>query len=126
MHPLHEKISVAIISGPVDKTPEDVYYSFVFDEAYRLAQKGVNVHIIRERFEEDTFPYGIAFHGLGRKIDPGALSYTIRNLNVYSPMSLFRKPTSVYWENLYATNVFRVVINNDINLIHAHFAYPEG
>jgi len=32
-----KKISVAIVSAYVGKTPKDIDYSFVFDEAYRLA-----------------------------------------------------------------------------------------
>ena len=32
-------LSVVVIAAYVGKTPEDVAYSFVFDEAYRLAKE---------------------------------------------------------------------------------------
>jgi glycosyltransferase involved in cell wall biosynthesis len=121
-----KKISVAIISGPVGKTPEDIPYSFVFDEVYRLAKRGVNVHVIRSKIEGDSFSYGINYHGIEKKIDHRALIMGVRNIAWYPPISLLRKPTTLYWENLYALNVSRVIERNNIDLIHAHFAYPEG
>jgi glycosyltransferase involved in cell wall biosynthesis len=116
--------SLAIISASVGKTPKDISYSFVFDEAYRLAQKNLDVHIIRSKFEEDSYSYGISFHGV--KSNPKALALTVKNLSIYPTTSLLRKPTSIYWENLYATNVSKIVKKYNISLIHAHFAYPEG
>ena len=34
-----KRLSVALISGPVGKTPEDIAYSLVFHEAYKLAER---------------------------------------------------------------------------------------
>jgi glycosyltransferase involved in cell wall biosynthesis len=121
-----KKLSVAIISGSVGKTPDDTTYSFVFDEAYRLAQKGVEVHVIRSKVEGDSISYGIHYHGIERKYDVYALNLLARNFKRYPALSLIRKPTALYWENLYALNVARVVEKYDVSLIHAHFAYPEG
>jgi len=121
-----KKVSVALISESVGKTPEVIASSFVFDEAYRLAKKGINVHIIRSKIEEDSYSYGIYFHGEKTKVDSQAIELIMRNLLLYPIVSLFRKPTSIYGENRYALNVSRVIEKNDIDLIHAHFAYPEG
>jgi hypothetical protein len=120
------RLSVAVISGPVGKTPEDVTYSFVFDEVYRLAKRGVNVHVIRSKIEGDSLSHGIHYHGIERKIDPKTLGMLVRNVTCYPPISLWRKPTALYWENLYALNVSRVIEKSNVDLIHAHFAYPEG
>lgn len=122
----NRKISVGIISHVVGKTPEVLSRSFVFDEAYKLVHKGIDVHVIRSNFEKDSFLYGINYHGLDRKIDPRTLGFIVKNLNVYMPLSLLRRPTLIYWENLYAINVSKVVKKYNIDLIHAHFAYPEG
>jgi len=122
----HRAISVAVVSGPVSQTPEDIAYSFVFDEAYRLAKKGINVHIVRSKIEKDSFSYDMHFHGIERRIDNGAIRLMSRTLSLYPPISLLRKPTSIYWEALYAESVSRVVEKNNVDLIHAHFAYPEG
>jgi len=123
---MDEGLSVAVISGPVGKCPEDVTYSFVFDEVYRLARKGIDIHVVRSRMEKDSISYGIHFHGIKRKIDPQALNMIVRNFTSYPPISLLRKPTTLYWENLYALNVSKIIEKNKIDLIHAHFAYPEG
>jgi len=37
-----------------------------------------------------------------------------------------RRPKLIFFENLYALNVARIIEKHDIDLIHAHFAYPEG
>jgi len=123
---INKKLSIAVISGPIGKTPEDITYSFVFDEVYRLAQRGIEVHVIRSKIEGESMSYGIHFHGIGRRYDFQAFNFLARNITCYSPISLIRKPTALYWENLYASNVVKVVEKNDLNLIHAHFAYPEG
>jgi glycosyltransferase involved in cell wall biosynthesis len=118
--------SVAIISSFVGKTPKGIAHSFVFDEAFRLAHRGIDVHIIRYKVDDDSYSYGIKYHGLEKKIDLRALKFFIGNLGVYPPISLLRKPTLIYHENLYALNTLRVVKKDNIDLIHAHFAYPEG
>ena len=59
-----DAISVAVISGPIPKDFSNPYYSFVFDEVYRLAKRGLNVHAIRGSTEKDSVSHGIHFHGL--------------------------------------------------------------
>lgn len=123
---MNKDLSVAIISGAVGKSPEDITYSFVFDEAYRLAQREIEVHVIRSKIEEKFTSYGIRFHGIEKKIDIQAVNLFLRNIIDYPLIFLLRKPTSIYWKNLYASNVSKVTEKNNIDLIHAHFAYPEG
>jgi glycosyltransferase involved in cell wall biosynthesis len=123
---LGKGLSVVLISGSVGKTPEDITYSFVFDEAYRLAKRGVEVHVVRAKIEGESISYGIHFHGMRKKYDAQALNFLATNITCYSLISLLRNPKSIYFENLYALNVLKVVERNDISLIHAHFAYPEG
>jgi glycosyltransferase involved in cell wall biosynthesis len=120
------KISVGIISAVIGKTPEEIANSFVFDEAYRLARKGIDVHVIRRRVEREAPSYSIHFHGLERKVDVRAVESMLENLHVYPPVSLLRNPARIYWENVYAVNVSKVIRENKIDLIHAHFTYPEG
>jgi len=98
-------LSVAVISEYVGKTPEEITYSFVFDEVYRLAKKGVNVHVVRGKIEGDSISYGINFHGIKKLIDPQALNMLMGNIMFYPPISLLRNPIYLYWENLYALNV---------------------
>ncbi len=121
-----KKLSVIIIASSLGKTPEYVPYSFIFDEACRLANSGVEVHVIRSKYENDFFSYGMHHHSLRRKSNPEAIRFMFENIPKYPPASLLRRPKSIYWENLYALNVSKVVINNDVDLMHAHFAHPEG
>jgi len=123
---MKKAISVAVISSSVGKAPRDIAYSFIFDEAHRLANRGVNVYVVRSKIEKDSLSYGIHFHGIEKKIDSQALNALMRNITYYPPVSLLRKPAALYWENLYASNVSRVIGKNNINLVHAHFIYPEG
>lgn len=121
-----EKLSIAIISASIGKTPKAVQSSFVFDEARRLAIKGVNVHIIRSKIELESLSYGLHFHGIERKIDFRSIGLMLRNLPIYPKISLLRNPAFIYWENVYTSNVLKVIESNGIDLIHAHFAYMEG
>jgi L-malate glycosyltransferase len=121
-----KKPSVAVISGTVGKSPDDIGYSFVFDEALAISKQGVNVHVIRSRYEKDFFSNGMHFHGLKRKFEPVSLSFFLRSLRTYPGLSFLWKPQGIYWETLYAVNACRAIERNEIDIIHAHFAYPEG
>jgi len=98
----------------------------VFDEVYRLAQRGIEVHVIRSKMEKESMSYGIHFYGIERKIDIQAAALLLKNITNYPPISFLRNPKRLYWESLYSLNVSRVMERNNIDLIHAHFAYPEG
>jgi len=123
---MDKEISVAVISEPVGKSPEEVTCSFVFDEVYRLAKKGINMHVIRSKIEGGSISYGIHFHGIEKLIDPQALNMLMKNIMLYPPISLLRNPIYLYWENLYASNVSKIIEKYNLDLIHAHFAYREG
>jgi glycosyltransferase involved in cell wall biosynthesis len=117
---------LALISAGVSKSPNVVRLSFVFDEAVRLTQRGVDVHIIRNTYEQNHKKFGLNFHGLRGKIDFQFVLFILKNLNVYPLKSFFRNPIRIYWENLYAWNIFKIIQSNNLELIHAHYAYPEG
>jgi glycosyltransferase involved in cell wall biosynthesis len=129
MSDVQRAISVAVVSGTVAKTPKAIHYAFVFDEASKLADSRLNVHIIRSKAEDDSFSYGIYFHGLKKRIDPRAFRTMFEEWLRFPQFYLLRKPKSIYWEywiNRLSSNVTDVIRNNCIDLIHAHFAYPEG
>jgi glycosyltransferase involved in cell wall biosynthesis len=67
------------------------------------------------------------FYGLHRNIDPQNVKFMVKSLSEYPLVSLLRSPLTIYQENRYAASVFKLIANNiKIDLIHAHFAYPEG
>jgi len=126
MNSISDRLSIAVVSSSVGKSPDEITYSFVFDEVFRLAQRGLRVHVIRSKIEEDSISCGIRFHGIKRKIDFKALNILIKNPNKFKIFSWLKNPARVYWESLYALNISQVIRRNNIDLIHAHFAYPEG
>ena len=101
-------------------------HSFVFDEAHGLAEKGFKVHILRPLIEPDSESYGMIYHGMRKKAEYRALPFLLRSLADYGPAYALRRPKNVYKQSLYAYNGSRVVNESNIDLIHAHFAYPEG
>jgi len=120
---------VLLVSSNVGKSPEDVMYSFVFDEAYRLARRDLEIHVVRASFtdEDGEYSFGMYFYGLGhRKLRPEALYMLLRNTIQYSFRTLIRNPEAIYFENLYAWRALGVAERIKPDLIHAHFAYPEG
>ena len=120
-------LSVLVISARVGKTPEEVSFSFVFDEIYRLAKKDIKVHVVRSVVERDDISHGIYFYGLNRILDPEVFNLMMRNVTKYSVIPFLRRnPFKLYWENLYALNAIRIAKRNSIDIIHSHFAYPEG
>lgn len=101
-------------------------HSFVYDEAYRLAEKGFKVHILRALIEPDSESYGMIYHGIRKKVEYRTLPFLMRSLADYGPAYFLRRSKNVYKQSLYAYNGSKVVTKSRINLIHAHFAYPEG
>ena len=119
-------MKVAIVSGGIGKDPGYVPLSFVFNEAYWLAKRGIEVHVVRERTDRDEFLHGMFFHGLDRRVSAQAIKMLLSNIFHYPAISLIRNPLAIYGENRYAYSVVRVVKKNNINIVHAHFAYVEG
>ena len=106
---MDKRLSVAVISGRVGKSPREITRCFVFDEIYRLAGRGIEVHVIRSKMEKESMSYGIHFYGIERKIDIQAAALLLKNIANYPPISFLRNPKRLYWENLYALNVSRVI-----------------
>jgi len=117
---------VCIIASSIGKSPSEIPQSFVFDEAFRLSRKGLDIHIVTSRLEREIASYGMKFHGIMRRPELRALHFLVRNLIDYPFISLSRNLSRIYLESLYALSVSRVIEKYDVDLIHAHFAYPEG
>lgn len=121
-----EKTSVVVVSSQVGKTPNHIAHSFIFDETCRLAKRGITTHVVRANRERDSLSFGIHFHGLERKVDVRGVKSMLDDLQVCPQIFVLRKPTTICSENLYAARVSEIIKKYNINLIHAHFAYPEG
>ncbi len=84
------------------------------------------VHVTRFMFKESKrvcrFPSMIH----SKKIDPPILTEFFKRAEPHPLLSFFRHPRKVYGELLYSNHIEKMlsVVNPDI--LHAHFAYPEG
>ena len=85
-------LSIAVISNSVGKTPDDICYSFVFDEIYRLSKIGLNINVMRPNIEGDSLSYGMHFYGLNNRIDAHSLKVLLKNIRIYPQPSLLRTP----------------------------------
>ncbi|MBI3858884.1 MAG: glycosyltransferase [Thaumarchaeota archaeon] len=119
-------VSVVVVSGAVGKSPDHVQVSFIFDEIYRLSLGGMDVHVVSPTFEPTTKSFGMTFHSLGRRVQSIAMRAMVENAHTYPAFSLLRNPARLYWESLYAATASSVLIETRAQIIHAHFAYPEG
>jgi glycosyltransferase involved in cell wall biosynthesis len=119
-------LSVAIISSLVGKTPEDITYSFVYDEAQKLAMRGLGVHVIRSFRENTSFSNGIYFHGLKNTSRIKYIPFMFKHLNVIPNIDYLLPLWTLLYLSKYANTVANVTKSQNLDLIHAHFAYPEG
>jgi len=115
-----------VISASVGASPSSIGGSFIFEEVAQLSRIGIDIHVIRPTNEPDFLSHGIQFHGIGKGIAPQALGQTMKNLNTFPLTSLVRKPLSIWRYNLYAQAVTLLTEKAGIDLLHAHFSYPEG
>ena len=115
---------IALVSGAMPESPGEIPLSFVFDEAYELSRHGVEVHVARTLGERrDFYACNMHFHRLKRKFDLEVLPFSFANA---TSLDFLLKPKSLYRVYRYGLNVAKVAKKHRVNVIHAHFAYPEG
>jgi glycosyltransferase involved in cell wall biosynthesis len=125
-------MKVLLISAYFPIKPDDPARSFVRDEACALSEIGVEVHVARWRYAgrffhtKDSVVDEIHVHGL-KLLSPKNLFIGFSNLWRLS-ISLFPVKelgrTGVFFS--YGKQVERIIKRYSIDVIHAHFAYPDG
>lgn len=119
-------MKLVLISAPFPKCPSEITYSFVFDEAYRLSRRGIEIHAVRATVEGTTkISDNLWSHGLSKRIDSMALIFLIKHLQSVPPLGLLTH-TSLYFASNYGLNVSWIAKKYEVDIVHAHFAYPEG
>jgi glycosyltransferase involved in cell wall biosynthesis len=103
-----------------------VTHSFVWDEISGLATRGIEVHVDRFMFKGSKRVGSISIYDLSKKIDPLILTELFKRAQSYPLLSLFRNPRRVYGELLYNNHIEKVLSVVKPDILHAHFAYPEG
>jgi glycosyltransferase involved in cell wall biosynthesis len=119
---------IVVVSSSAPKTPSEIRFSFVYDEVTRLAKHGIEVHVVRNEEGSSGIFNGIYFYDLPRRIDLTVLTQ-LPHLAKYPLPSLIRGPRgllALYGELLYANHIKKVLQTTKPDILHAHFAYPEG
>jgi glycosyltransferase involved in cell wall biosynthesis len=119
---------VVVVSSSAPKTPSEILLNFVYDEVTRLAKHGIEVHVARKEVGNSGNFNGIYFYDLPTYIDLTVLTQ-LSQLAKYPLPSLIRGPRrllALYVELLYANHIRKVLQNTKPDILHAHFAYPEG
>ena len=119
---------IAVVSASVPKTLSEIRFSFVYDEVTRLAKHGIEVHVVRNEVGSSGIFNGIYFYDLPTRVDLTVLTQ-LSQFAKYPLPSLIRGPRglfSLYGELLYANHIRKVLQNTKPDILHAHFAYPEG
>ena len=120
-----EKLSVALISGLIPKNIFDPY-SFVFDEAIRLAKRGLDIHAIRTFAEIESCCFDIHYHGINSSFGLSYISFFFKHWSSFPRASFLLPPWQLLYLSKYAQTVSNIIHKNNLSIIHAHFAYPEG
>jgi len=118
-------LKILVVSSVVGRTPSEITYNFVFDEVTRLVKRGLKVHVARLKQEGDVCNYGVCFHDMPYN----RFLMFLRNINMvaYYPFSFrFYASNSIYTELAYAGHIAELIRRLRPDILHAHFAYPEG
>lgn len=117
-------MKVLVVSHNFPLSRNEVSYSFVFDEAFRLASRGVEVDVVRGVYDADLAVDALRIHNLA-KINLSAIPFGLRRLRNF-PISSFLHPLESFYYLNYGQTVAEVVKAKKIDIIHAHFACPGG
>ena len=114
---------ILVISAPFPK------YSFVLDETLRLSDESVEVHVARYvpmiSGNTDSLVKSVNVHSLNM---PSAVFLTIRSLHALRqiPPHGLLFPKTIVSTVPFSQFIASLVKRYKIDIIHAHFAYPEG
>ena len=121
---------ILLVSAPFPLSRNEVAYSFIFDEAVRLSNRDVELHVasylmrIHDKRMELSVN-GVRVHKFSEKIDASILLSSMKGLTELPLISLVY-PKIVVSTVTYSCFIAKLVEKYDIDIIHAHFAYPEG
>ena len=124
------KMKVLVVSSSFPLNIHTVTASFVFDEASKSSRRDIVIHVARGvksiwNKERDLFVENMSIHNFGRKIDPLIVLSTIKNALALLPISNFH-PEIIATTLPYSWFITKLIRKHRLDLIHAHFAYPEG
>lgn len=126
---LRNGLSVQVVASafPVDK--KEFASSFILNDVLGLREAGVRSYVTTCRYGEDVDLDGIHVHRITRR-NLDLPSYISRWLGMPErllfPRSVFLQPLMNHCISKYKDEILGEVRAHSVDLIHAHFAYPDG
>lgn len=125
-------MKILVVSTQFPLSRDEVGYSFIFDEASKLSNSDVTIHVARGvksilNRKKDMIVNKMYVHNYDGKIDISTLpsimkvNYRLLSANAFHPYIIRTLRTL-----LYSCFIIQLVERYEIDVIHAHFAYPEG
>ena len=116
-------MKVLIVSTHYPLDPSDLSRSFVRDEAQKLAERGVEVHVVHWSSVQDVSVNKVFTHNV--QPSPVAISFGIKNVLKF-PVSSFFHLKTIGILSTYAEKIVKIARKHRVNIIHAHFACIDG
>lgn len=101
-------------------------YSFVVEQACKLAQQHVKVHILNQALKTVGECRDMRFYGVKPELCLKLLPLTLRQAFAQRHPLGATKLLSSLWNMVYARSVSEIVLEQSLDIIHAHFAWVEG
>jgi glycosyltransferase involved in cell wall biosynthesis len=121
---------VLIVSSYFPSSKEGVAGIFVYEEAKRICDRNVEVHVARglrsiRNERKNLVADGINIHNFSEGINLPFLSCGWKTFGILPIRSFFR-PDSIFFTVPYSWFLLHLIKEFSIDIIHAHFAYPAG
>jgi glycosyltransferase involved in cell wall biosynthesis len=119
-------MKVLLVSSSVRLSRSEQAYSFIYEEIIRLIHQEIEVHIARSKTGSSHCYNKVCVYDFEKRDLQMVKSY-ISLLNVISSANAsIHNVYNIYKELLYIQHINRLIKEIEPQIIHAHFAYPEG
>jgi N-acetyl-alpha-D-glucosaminyl L-malate synthase BshA len=119
-------MNVLIVSNDIARNPLDDAKSFIFDEITRLAQRNINILVACFDFKGSIKTHNVFFYDVDKYVFL-VFPLIIHRIAYYPSFnSILRSPYRLFLELSYSEHVVRLMKHIKPDLLHAHYAYPEG
>jgi len=123
-------MKVLVVSSSFPQRTDEVVSSFIFDEASRLPCRGIKVHVARGlrslwNRKKQLIVRGMRIHNFSCTVDPAIVFLSTKSIAELL-VSVSFDPEAAAATIPYAWFISKLVKRHKIDLVHAHFAYPEG
>lgn len=113
-----------IVSASFPTKEKEAGPPFVYDEAFELSRKNVEVHVAKFASGKDVCLNGMFIHKTKKFTFRNSL-FGLLNIPMF-PRSFLFHPRPVIGLSVYGKEIANITRKYDIQILHAHFAWPSG